>query len=478
MTIEQCLQKIEKARGESLSVDDSELIQAAYSLASRAHAGQVRANGKPYFSEHCVPVACNVASLLMPASMIAAGLLHDSLEDTQITASEISASCGEDVAFLVEGVTKLGKIKYHGNERHAESLRKFFVAVAEDVRVVILKLCDRLHNVSTLQHVPAAKQKRIADESIQIHAPLASRLGMGKLAASINDLAFPYAEPENYKKTVEITKPSLLAAEKSAALMEKDFAALVKETLDYEAVLDKRIKSSYSLYKKLQKKNWRLDDIHDLVAIRAIVKTQDDCYKILGFIHSKWSPLPGRIKDYIALPKPNGYKSLHTTVMGPHGVPVEIQVRTLEMHAYDEYGLASHHSYKNRNHGAQRESFDWLDQLRELARDNLSPEEYISTLKSDFFGDRIFTITPKGDIIDLPAGATVLDFAYALHTDIGAKAMGGRINGEFKSLDHTIPNEATVEIVTGPRAHVSEKWLEFATTHYAKHKIKKALHKK
>jgi len=454
---------------------DEELLRKAFELGQKAHTGQIRASGEPYFDAHSVPVALHVAELGMSDAMIAAALLHDVIEDTAITKEVIEETCGSDIALLVDGVSKLSKVKFRGNERHVESLRKFFVAIAQDVRVVIIKLCDRWHNLETLHHLPEEKRKRIALESIHIHAPLASRLGMGKLKVTISDLAFPHAFPEQYQKTLDVMKPAMTNAQATINQMYTEIPKLMDSSVGYVPDIDKRIKGTYSLYKKLERKDWDITQIFDLIALRIIVKDVSDCYRALGAIHANWPPLPGRLKDYIAVPKPNGYKSLHTAVMSRSGVMVEIQIRTHAMHAYNEFGVASHHTYKSRQTGEQRESFEWLSQLSSLKSDQLTPDEYIHELQSDFFSDRIFALTPLGDVIDLPVGATILDFAYALHSDIGDSAIGGRIDGTYKGLDTPVPSESVVEIVTAPKTKPSEKWLEWTITNHAHTKIKKAI---
>jgi len=376
---------------------------------------------------------------------------------------------------MVDGVSKLSKVKFQGNERHIESLRKFFVAIAKDARVVTLKLCDRWHNLETLLYLPEAKRQRIARESILIHAQLASRLGIGKLSTILKDLAFPFAYPEEYEKTREVLEGAMNLASKVIEKMYRDMLPLATENLGYSPVVDKRIKGVYSSYKKLVRKDWDISQLSDLVALRVIVKSPEECYRMLGIIHGKWQPVPGRLKDYIAIPKPNGYRSLHTTVMSGSGLSVEIQVRTREMHDFDEYGIASHHSYKARQAGEVRESFAWISQLGSLKDQKLTPDEYINILRSDFFEDRIFALTPLGDVIDLPVGATALDFAYAVHSDIGDSAQGARINGKFCALSTPVPSEAVVEVVVSSRNKPSEKWLEWAHTAGARTKIKKRL---
>jgi len=453
------------------------LIQNAYEYAKLAHSGQLRANGKPYFEEHCVPVALHVLNFGMNTPLICAALLHDTIEDTSTTVKNLKDNFGEEIAFLVEGVSKLGKIKYSGNEYHVESLRKFFVFVAQDVRVVILKLADRLHNLETLQYLPAEKQHRIAIESIMIHAPLASRMGMGKLVSKINDLAFPYAYPQEYKKTRSIMDELIKNSDETVKKIHRDLSVDLYNDLNYLPKIDNRIKGTYSFYKKLIRKKWNYKEIYDLIAIRAIVQSIPDCYRALGVIHHHWRPVPGRIKDYIAIPKPNGYQSLHSAVFSGDGHIIEIQIRTPEMHQFDEYGLASHHNYKHidTQKGTDKESFAWIEQLRELQNSNLTASEYYSQLKTDFFEDRIFVFTPKGDVVDLPVRASILDFAYAVHTEIGERASGGRINGKFMALKTQLKSEQIVEIVTNKKAHPSDKWLGMCITNNALSNIRKYL---
>ena len=462
-----------------ITSEEFELINRAYDFAKNAHEGQKRSSGAPYFEDHCVHVAEHILDLGMDTPLVCAALLHDTVEDTKVTVKELQKQFGNEIAMLVQGVSKLGKIKYHGNERHVESLRKFFVSVAKDARVVILKLADRWHNLETLQFLQPEKQHRIALESIMIHAPLASRMGMGKLVSTINDLAFPYAYPEEYKKTKKIMDSMISNADATIVKMHRSLSADLHNSLHYLPKIDERIKGTYSLYKKLIRKKWNTESIYDLVALRAIVHSVSDCYQALGAIHSHWRPIPGRVKDYIAVPKPNGYQSLHTAVFSGDGPIVEIQVRTQEMHDFNEYGIASHHSYKNNRvqKGSDKESFAWIEQLRELQKTDLSTNDYLTRLKTDFFQDRIFVFTPKGDVIDLPVGATILDFAYAVHGKIGEHAGGGRINGKFMALKTPLISEQIVEIVTNPKAKPSDKWLEMCITSNALASIRRKLKK-
>lgn len=477
MSKQQLIEKTKKHLPE-LSGFEQGLIERAYDVAKEAHKGQKRRNGDDYFIGHCVHVAEHVLELGMDANLVAAALLHDTIEDTTITAQDLERDFGSDIAHLVEGVSKLGKVKYRGNERHVESLRKFFISIAQDVRVVILKLADRWHNLETLEFLPPEKQKRIALESIMIHAPLASRLGMGKLVVIINDLAFPYAYPEQYKKTKEIRDTRLTNANATITKMYRNLNVELTKTLGYTPQIDKRIKGMFSLYRKLERKKWNIDEIYDLVALRAIVKTVPDCYQGLGAIHAHWRPVPGRIKDYVAVPKPNGYQSLHTSVFSGDGPIVEMQLRTEEMHEFNEYGIASHHGYKNAaNGGAKGESFAWIQQLRLFQNADLTPSDYLKRLRTDFFQDRIFVLTPKGDVIDLPIGATILDFAYAVHTQVGEHASGGKINGKFMALKSPLKSEDIVEIVKNPKAHPTDKWLEYCVTSNAISRIRHYLKK-
>lgn len=464
-----------KAKLPDISIKELAQIELAYDFAKNAHSGQLRANSKPYFDEHCVHVADHILELGMDTPLICAALLHDTIEDTDTTVEDINAVFGVEIANLVEGVSKLGKVKYRGNERHVESLRKFFISIAQDVRVVILKLADRWHNLETLEFLPPEKQQRIALESILIHAPLASRLGMGKLVTTINDLAFPYAYPDEYLRTKKLMDELMTDADNTITKMFRGLSKDLHETLGYSPKIDKRIKSTFSLYKKLVRKKWHTEDIYDIVALRAIVNSVSDCYQALGAIHGHWRPVPGRIKDYIAVPKPNGYQSLHTAVFSGDGPIVEMQIRTQEMHEFNEFGVASHHSYKNSHlqKGTDKESFAWIEQLREFQTAELTNSDYLKRLRTDFFQDRIFALTPKGDVIDLPAGATILDFAYAVHTQIGSHASGGKINGKFMALKTPLASEQIVEIITSPRAKPSDKWLEMCITSNALAKIRR-----
>ncbi len=456
-----------------LSTDDVALIKKAYLFSEKKHKDQKRNSGEPYFT-HALAVAANCAELGMDVETIVGALLHDVLEDTDATEEELSAAFGENVLFLVKGVTKLGKLKYQGRERHVESLRKFFVAIAEDLRVLIIKLADRLHNVQTLQHVRPEKQKRIALETIEVHAALAGRLGMEHLKGLLEDHAFPYAYPAEYEKTKKIMEEMVpeakVAVEEAHAVMEKT----LKEFAAPYISVHSRIKKTYSTYRKLERYKWNIEQIYDVVALRVITRSVGDCYQVLGLAHMLWKPIPRRIKDYIALPKPNGYQSLHTSVITEHGV-VELQIRTEEMHHEAEMGVASHFVYKE---GQQRKlppankKLSWLDELKELHTVIKNPSRFLEQLRIDFFKNRIFVFSPQGDVIDLPEGACAIDFAYAIHSDIGQHASSARANGKMISLGDPLQNGDIVEVITGKNAKPSSKWLEYAKTSGAKRKIR------
>lgn len=458
---------------------DQELIEKAYDFALKAHGDQKRMSGEPYFV-HVFETAKILATLGMDAITISAGLLHDVLEDTETKKEELIKEFGEDIVFLVNGVTKLGTLKYRGHERHVESLRKFFIAMANDLRVVIIKFADRLHNLNTLQHVREDKRKRIALESIEVYAPLANRLGMGKLKGQIEDAAFPYVYPKEYEFIEEIIK------EKEE--LYKKYLTEVKEELEKELEknkvkfikIDYRIKYKYSLYKKLLNYDMDMSKVHDIVALRVVVNNVEDCYRVLGIVHSIWRPIPGRIKDYIAVPKPNGYRSLHTTIFTGSGGIAEIQIRTEEMHKEAAYGIAAHFAYKE-NKGKKinddKSKFEWLDELKDLKSVEGKPEKFIEHLKTDFFNDRIFIFTPKGDVVDLPKDSSPIDFAYAIHTDVGNHIMSAKVNGKISQIFAKLKNADIVEIIKKKDSHPSGKWLDYTKTTNAKKHIKAYLEK-
>ena len=458
---------------------DEELIVKAYNFAEKAHKEQKRMSGEPYFI-HVFETAKILAKLGMDAKTISAGLLHDVLEDTPIKEEELKREFGEKIVFLIKGVTKLGTLKYRGHERHVESLRKFFVAMANDLRVVIIKFADRLHNLSTLQFVREDKRKRIALESIEVYAPLANRLGMGKLKGEIEDAAFPFAFPEEYIQIEEIIKEKKELYKKYLTEVCEELEKELKKNKIKFIKIDYRIKHIYSLFKKLMRYDMDIEKIYDIVALRVIVENIEDCYRVLGIVHSIWKPLPGRIKDYIATPKPNGYRSLHTTIFTGSGGIAEIQIRTQEMHAEAEYGIAAHFAFKeytDKKIKDDKSKFEWIEGLKDLKNVENKPEKFIEHLKMDYFNDRIFVFTPKGDVVDLPEYSSPVDFAYSIHSDIGNHVSGAKINGKMSHILSKLKNGDIVEIIYKKDSHPSGKWLENAKTTVARKHIKSYLEK-
>ena len=458
------------------TIPERTLISEAYSYAETAHIGQQRKSGEPYFN-HLFATACILARMNADPVTITAGLLHDVLEDTDTTEEELRKLFGDEIVFLVQGVTKLGHLKYQGVVRHAESLRKFFIASAHDIRVVIIKLADRLHNISTLEHVRPDKQKRIAVETLEIYARLADRLGMGKIKTQLEDMAFPYAFPDEYKRVQLILKDFTLFTEPHLATI----AATLKEELEILEAdvsrLDYRVKHLYSLWQKLIQNDYDITKIYDILALRIIVPTLSDCYQALGIIHSLYKPVPDRFKDYIALPKPNGYRSLHTAIFDGMGEIVEIQIRTETMHDEAEYGIASHLHYKEL--GDRKDSktvlskTNWTRELLEAQKAMADSEDFLKHLKLDFFEKRVFVYTPKGDVIELPEGSTTIDFAYAIHSDIGNHISGAKINGKMVSIDTALHQGDIVVILHSEKNKPNRKWLGMCKTTFAKHQIRK-----
>lgn len=443
------------------SVEDKELVKKAYDFAKRAHDEQTRLSGEPYFN-HLFETAKNIAELGMDATTVAAGFLHDILEDTKTEAKTIEKEFSKEVLFIVEGVSKLGTLKYHGADRYNESLRKLLLATSKDLRVLIVKLCDRLHNIKTLAFIPPEKQKRIAKETIEIYAPIANRLGIRKLARELEDLSFPYADKEGYDEISSVFKKSY---NEKLEKLEKFRKSVMKELAgagftDFNS--DYRVKGLYSLYKKYLKYEKDIDKIYDLLAMRIIVPKTEDCYRALGIIHAIWKPLPGRIKDYIAFPKLNGYQSMHTTVFTGDGNLVEIQIRNEEMHDEAEYGVAAHSLYKAGDKN-KKQLAPWIEAIASGS---------VNEIKKDFLSERIFIFTPKGDVIDLPVGSSAIDFAYAIHSDLGDKMSGAKINGKFSSISTILKGGEIVEIITSKNAHPNRKWLDNVKTSFAKKQIR------
>ena len=446
----------------NLKDTDIALIQKAYDFAKKAHEGHLRASGEPYFN-HVFSTAKSIAELDMEAVTISAGLLHDVLEDTIVKPEDIEREFGKEIQFLVEGVTKLGKLKYHGATRHSESLRKLFVAMSHDIRVLIIKLCDRLHNMKTLDFIPKEKQLRIAKETLEIYAPIAYRLGIKKIQRELEDLAFSYVYPEDFKKIQKLLKTKRAEQEIHLDKFQKSLKKELAKNGITDFRMDNRVKGLYSLHKKVLKYDTEVEKIYDISALRIMVRDVSDCYKILGIIHGAWRPLPGRIKDYIATPKLNGYRSIHTTVFTGDGGIIEVQIRTEEMHREAEYGIASHISYK------EKSVPDWVKKLVEYQKS--AGEGFANDIKTDFFEERIFIFTPKGDVIDLPKNASVIDFAYSIHSDIGDHMSGAKVNGKFVAINTVLQNGDRVEVETKKSAKPSFKWLGFCKTSMAKRHI-------
>ena len=498
------LGEIQKTR--KMSEDENNLLRRAFDFSQKAHQGQKRESGEPYFN-HVYETALKINQWRLDAQTIAAALLHDVVEDAGIDLEEIKKEFGEEIAFLVDGVTKLGRLKYRRPDKsgraspvsylpeansqaggitgQAENLRKMVLALSKDLRVVLIKLADRLHNMKTLFAIPPQKQKRVALETSEIYAPLAYRLGMQDLAGELEDLAFPYLFPEEYRWLIENIKERYEERQNYLERVKPIIGKALKENNIEPLKIDFRAKRYSSLYKKLLRYDMNLEQIYDLVALRIIVKTIEECYAALGIIHQFWPPLPGRIKDYIALPKPNGYRSLHTTVFCLDNKPIEFQIRTLDMHEQAENGIAAHWAYEQKKEEkgylekksifADKKELLWVQQLKNWQKDFSESEEFLRSLKIDFFKDRIFTITPKGEVIDLPAGATPVDFAYGIHSEVGNQCIGAKVNGTIIPLDHQLRSGDMVEILVQKSKKPSQSWLKFIKTGYAKKKIKLAL---
>ncbi|MBT4517020.1 MAG: bifunctional (p)ppGpp synthetase/guanosine-3',5'-bis(diphosphate) 3'-pyrophosphohydrolase [Candidatus Komeilibacteria bacterium] len=458
--------------------DDIKIVIKAFHFASEAHKGQKRRTGEDYIY-HAIATAYNLAQMKMDIPSIAAGLLHDVPEDTDFTFEDLKNNFGKEIHYLVKGVTKLGTLKYRGLERYAENLRKMFLAMSQDLRVIIIKLADRMHNMETLEGVRPEKRLRIAQETLEIYAPLANRLGMFKIKTELEDLAFPYVYPEEYKWTMNLVADRLKSETKYITkinkLVQKELA---KNNIEFNQIRT-RIKSIYSIYQKLLRKGKDINKIYDLIALRIIVDDVADCYSVMGVLHKKWTPLKGRVKDYIAQAKPNGYKSLHTSVFTDFSKIVEIQIRTIAMDEEAEYGIAAHSRYKEIGVlGKRKKHPKWLEHLIEIQKTITDNTEFIKHIKNDLFLDQIFVFTPKGDVVELPANATTLDFAYYIHTDIGNQCVGAKINHQMTSLDTRLKSGDVIEIITdknrkGPNAD----WLNMVATSMAKSKIKSQLNK-
>ncbi|MBI2279062.1 MAG: RelA/SpoT family protein [Candidatus Brennerbacteria bacterium] len=460
------------------------LVQKARRFAETAHQGAFRVSGDPYIT-HCLAVAETVAEWGLDEPSVAAALLHDVAEDTSHTLADLERVFGAEVKFLVEGLTKLKTIPSNEGEEKAENLRKFIVSFAEDIRVLIIKLADRLHNMKTLAALPPDDRKRIADETIEIYAPLAYRLGMQKLSGELEDLAFPHALPEEFAWLARAIQDPYEERLAYAELLISKIRSLFATHRIEPVALDARAKRHYSLYKKLIRHDMDVTKIYDLVAVRIVMPTVADCYAALGAIHQEWPPLPGRFKDYIARPKPNGYRSLHTTVFCVDHKITEFQIRTLEMHEEAELGIAAHWAYQQARNNPEgtarwegmrdRKELRWVEQLRNWQNALGNQEEFVQSLKADFFKDRIFVLTPANDVIDLPAGASPVDFAYRIHSDLGASCVGAKVNGKMTPLDAELRSGDIVEIISQRGKKPSEDWLRFVKTAQAKQKIRGAI---
>ena len=460
--------------------DDISLIERAYKVANDAHKDQARKSGEPYII-HPLCVAIILADLEMDKETIAAGLLHDVVEDTIMTTDQIRAEFGDDVALLVDGVTKLGQLQYQGDklDLQAENMRKMFLAMAKDIRVIIIKLADRLHNMRTLKHMTPEKQQEKARETMDIYAPIAQRLGIMKVKVELDDLSLKYLQPDVYYDLVDKIAVRKVERERYVQNIVDEVSAHI-ERAGIKAKIDGRVKHFFSIYKKMKNQNKTIDQIYDLFAVRIIVDTVKDCYAALGVIHEMYKPIPGRFKDYIAMPKANMYQSLHTTLIGSSGQPFEIQIRTYEMHKTAEYGIAAHWKYKEAsdgkkiNTGAEEEKLSWLRQILEWQRDMSDNREFMNLLKSDLdlFSDSVYCFTPTGDVKNLPAGSTPIDFAYSIHSAVGNKMIGARVNGKLVTIDYVINNGDRVEILTSQNSKgPSRDWLNVVKSTQARNKI-------
>ena len=469
-----CTELVERVQAYQPAAD-VDLISRAYRYGIEAHKGQTRKSGDPYFS-HPASVAGIITELRLDTASVCAGLLHDVVEDTLATTTDIENEFGQEVAFLVDGVTKLSKINFASKEdRQAENFRKMLIAMARDIRVLLVKLCDRLDNMRTLEFMKPEAQDRIARETMEIYAPLANRLGIARFKGELEDLSFRYLEPQAFADLSQ--KFSTTAKDRDKYIQEvcKILSAKVAEQ-GFAVDVAGRAKHLYSIWRKMQAQQCEFDQVYDVIAFRVLVESVADCYATLGVIHSQWTPVPGRFKDYVALPKPNMYQSLHTTVIGPGRERIEVQIRTTEMHRVAEQGIAAHWKYKENNSGGvdpkDAARFGWLRQLMEFQKELKDPAEFLESVKVDLFQDEVYVFTPKGDVRVFPRGATPIDFAYAIHTEVGEHCSGSRVNGAIVPLRSKLRNGDVVEVMTNPNQHPSKDWLDYVSTSRARSKIR------
>ncbi len=452
--------------------DDLTIIKNAYDFSLKHHEGQTRASGEPYLV-HPLEVALVLAEMKMDPVAVAAGLLHDSVEDTSVTIVDIRKDFGEQVAHIVEGVTKISKIDFVSREeQQAENLRKMMLAMVDDIRVVLIKLADRLHNMRTLEHLPSDRQHKIAEETLEIYAPIAHRLGMGKIRGELEDLGFRFLDPVGYEQVEKAVNARRKEGEAFLGKMQQIIGDKLKEA-GIQARVENRIKRLSSIHKKLQRQRIAVDQVYDLFAMRVVTRSLQDCYAVLGIIHNLWRPVPGRIKDFIAMPRPNFYQSLHTSVITEDGTPFEIQIRTEEMHKMAEEGIAAHWKYKDGPVSAQDEQrLAWLRQVVEWQRDVSDPSEFLSTLKVDLYPEEVYTFTPKGKVVVLPRDATPVDFAYTIHTEVGHTCVGAKVNGRMVPLRHKLHSGDIVEILTQTGHKPRRDWLALVKSSRSRNKIK------
>ncbi|WP_028570929.1 RelA/SpoT family protein [Desulfonatronum lacustre] len=456
-----------------MSPEDMNLIQKAYVFSAAAHAGQTRLSGEPYLF-HPLEVANSLAEMKLDKASIAAGLLHDTVEDTKVTIKEVAAEFGNDVAKIVAGTTKISKMSFHSKEEaQAENIRKMILAMADDIRVLMVKLADRLHNMRTLEFQKNIKQRLIAKETLDIYAPLANRLGLYRVKVQLEDLSLRYLKPDIYQQIASGVQQHQSVGQEYIGKV----ISMIDELLAANKISGRvrgRIKHIYSIYHKMLQQGLNLDQVYDLIAFRTIVGSIKDCYAVLGLVHSLWKPVPGRFKDYISMPKKNMYQSLHTTVFGPDGERIEIQIRTEDMNRLAEYGVAAHWQYKEGGKGKDKDAdrFSWLRQILDWQQDLENPREFMASLRIDLFQDEVYVFTPRGDVKELPEGATPVDFAYLVHTEVGNHCTGARVNGRLVPLSTPLHNGDTVEIITDPGRHPSKDWLKFVKTAKAKARIK------